>query len=75
MRPRSWLSTELLVNTCTRVRRWGSEMERTVSAEPASSPSLKERVKRYIIYAILLIACAILLYVFVWFGTQLGLQG
>jgi len=50
-------------------------MERTVSAEPASSPSLKERVKRYIIYAILLIACAILLYVFVWFGTQLGLQG
>jgi len=46
------------------------------TGEQASvSSSRRERLKRYIVYALLFIGAAILLYVFVWFGTQLGLQG
>ncbi len=34
----------------------------------------KTRAKRYLVYAIIAIVCAIVLYIFVWFGSQLGLQ-
>ena len=37
-------------------------------------PSRTERLKQYIAYALLFITAAILLYIFVWFGAQLGLQ-
>jgi len=37
--------------------------------------SRKERLKRYLFYALMLFAGVILIYIFVWFGTQLGLQG
>jgi preprotein translocase subunit SecF len=37
-------------------------------------PSRTELLKRYVVYALLLITALILLYIFVWFGTQLGLQ-
>ena len=33
-----------------------------------------ERLKRYLAYALLLFTAAVLIYVFVWFGAQLGLQ-
>ena len=36
--------------------------------------SRRERLKRYIVYALILITSAILVYIFVWFGAQLGLQ-
>ena len=50
-------------------------MEPMEPAKPVNGPSLGERVRRYILYAVLVITCAILLYILVWFGTQLGLQG
>jgi|GEM_PF-1604437 len=34
-----------------------------------------ERLKKYLTYFLVLAIAAILIYVFVWFGTQLGLQG
>ena len=50
-------------------------MEPMERAKPVNGPSLGERVRRYILYAVFVITCAILLYILVWFGTQLGLQG
>ena len=46
--------------------------EKTEEAE--KNPSRGERLRRYIVYALLLITAAVLLYIFVWFGAQLGLQ-
>ncbi len=42
--------------------------------ELTEKPNRRVRIRKYVIYALVAVACAILLYVFIWFGTQLGLQ-
>ncbi len=49
-------------------------MEAPTSSEPEKTPNRRERTKRYLLYATLVIIILIILYIFVWFGAQLGLQ-
>lgn len=42
--------------------------------ESGEGASRRERLRRYVVYALILAASAALIYLFVWFGTQLGLQ-
>ncbi len=42
--------------------------------EGKKKPGSREQLKRYLVCALLLVTAAILIYVFVWFGAQLGLQ-
>ncbi len=50
------------------------EQAPATEAEKPKGQSRRVRLKRYLVYAVLIIVAIIILYIFVWFGTQLGLQ-